>query len=97
MGALPVDSESRFALVEHVRVRDLKEPHLVLNEEQWATINEFSLSKETVCKLNLSFGTNMTSEFELNARKFMSSYTIESGIEQVTFTTVDASITHQLT
>ena len=38
---LPVDSESRFPLVERVNLRSLSEPSVVLSQEQWDTINEF--------------------------------------------------------
>jgi len=39
--ALPVDSESRFPLVEHVSLRELDEPPVVLADEQWHTLHEF--------------------------------------------------------
>lgn len=39
--ALPVDSESRFPLVEHVRVKALREPAIQLNQSQWDVVNEF--------------------------------------------------------
>jgi ATP-dependent 26S proteasome regulatory subunit len=38
---LPVDSESRFPLVERVNLRALSEPPVVLSQDQWDTINEF--------------------------------------------------------
>jgi len=38
---LPVDSESRFPLVEHVPVRGLEEPPVVLTEPQWHILHEF--------------------------------------------------------
>src|SRR5271170_7206592 len=39
--ALPVDSESRFPLIERVKVKDLFEPPAILSQEQWDTVNEF--------------------------------------------------------
>jgi SpoVK/Ycf46/Vps4 family AAA+-type ATPase len=39
--ALPVDAESRFSLVERVRVRGVQEPPLALADEQWDVLNEF--------------------------------------------------------
>lgn len=39
--ALPVDSESRFALVEHVNLTALQEAELVLPDAQWDVLSEF--------------------------------------------------------
>jgi len=39
--ALPVDSESRFPLVEHVKVRTLDEPPVQLSQAQWDVVHEF--------------------------------------------------------
>ncbi len=39
--ALPVDSESRFPLLERVDLKALHEPPVVLTEDQWATAYEF--------------------------------------------------------
>ena len=39
--SLPVDSESRFPLVEKVDLQDTNEPDVVLSEEQWDTTKEF--------------------------------------------------------
>lgn len=39
--ALPVDSESRFPLVERVNVRGLSESPVALSQEQWDVVNEF--------------------------------------------------------
>jgi SpoVK/Ycf46/Vps4 family AAA+-type ATPase len=38
---LPVDSESRFPLIERVSLKSLSEPPVVLTEPQWDTVNEF--------------------------------------------------------
>lgn len=38
---LPVDSESRFPLLERVNLKSLNEPPVVLPEEHWDIINEF--------------------------------------------------------
>jgi len=38
---LPVDSESRFPLIERVNVKGLSEPPVILSQEQWDTVNEF--------------------------------------------------------
>jgi MoxR-like ATPase len=40
--ALPVDAESRFPLIERVNLKGLREPPVVLSDEQWAVLNEFS-------------------------------------------------------
>jgi SpoVK/Ycf46/Vps4 family AAA+-type ATPase len=39
--ALPVDAESRFPLIEHVNLKSISEPAVVLPQEQWDIINEF--------------------------------------------------------
>ena len=39
--ALPVDEESRFPLIERVNVKTLSEPPVVIDQQQWDTINEF--------------------------------------------------------
>jgi SpoVK/Ycf46/Vps4 family AAA+-type ATPase len=39
--ALPVDSESRFPLVERVNLKTVRESAVVLAQEQWDVINEF--------------------------------------------------------
>ena len=39
--ALPVDAESRFPLIEHVNLKALHEPPVVLLQEQWDVLNEF--------------------------------------------------------
>ncbi len=39
--ALPVDSESRFPLIERVNLRTLAEPPVILTEGQWDIVNEF--------------------------------------------------------
>lgn len=39
--ALPVDSESRFPLVEHVKVRTIHEPAVQLTQTQWDVVHEF--------------------------------------------------------
>lgn len=39
--ALPVDSDSRFPLIERVNVKATSEPPVILSQEQWDTVNEF--------------------------------------------------------
>ena len=39
--SLPVDTDSRFPLLEHVPIKQLNEPPLHLDESQWAVVNEF--------------------------------------------------------
>jgi SpoVK/Ycf46/Vps4 family AAA+-type ATPase len=39
--ALPADSESRFPLIERINVKAMHEPPLVLERDQWDTVNEF--------------------------------------------------------
>ncbi len=44
--ALPVDAESRFPLIERVKLKGISEPPVVLSQEQWDVVNEFlSISK----------------------------------------------------
>lgn len=38
---IPVDDESRFPLIEHVNIKALSEPSIILAQEQWDTVNEF--------------------------------------------------------
>ncbi|HTR00834.1 MAG TPA: ATP-binding protein [Candidatus Acidoferrum sp.] len=38
---IPVDSESRFPLLEHVNLKTLRDPPLLLAQNQWDVINEF--------------------------------------------------------
>lgn len=39
--ALPVDSESRFPLVEHIKLRAIHEPPVQLAQAQWDVVHEF--------------------------------------------------------
>ena len=39
--AIPVDTDSRFPLIERVNVRNLEEAPIVLPQEQWDVVNEF--------------------------------------------------------
>jgi SpoVK/Ycf46/Vps4 family AAA+-type ATPase len=39
--ALPVDAESRFPLVEHVKLRGMQEPPVQLSQAQWDVVHEF--------------------------------------------------------
>ncbi|MGA8148279.1 MAG: AAA family ATPase [Gallionellaceae bacterium] len=39
--ALPVDTESRFPLIERVNLKAISEPSIVLAQDQWDTVNEF--------------------------------------------------------
>jgi ATP-dependent 26S proteasome regulatory subunit len=39
--ALPVDSESRFPLIERVNPRAVDEPAIILDESQWSVVREF--------------------------------------------------------
>ena len=39
--ALPVDSESRFPLIERINLKALHEPPVVLSQEQWDVVHEF--------------------------------------------------------
>ena len=38
---LPVDSESRFPLIERIKPQTIDEPPVVINDTQWATVREF--------------------------------------------------------
>lgn len=39
--SIPVDSESRFPLIEKVNLKEWREPPVILTQEQWGVINEF--------------------------------------------------------
>jgi hypothetical protein len=39
--AVPVDADSRFALIERVDTKTIDEPSVVLSQEQWDVVNEF--------------------------------------------------------
>src|SRR5207244_3673485 len=39
--ALPVDEDSRFPLIEQVNLKTVSEPPVILELEQWDTVNEF--------------------------------------------------------
>lgn len=39
--AIPVDSESRFPLIEHVNMRELQELPVMISQDQWDVVNEF--------------------------------------------------------
>ena len=39
--AVPVDSESRFPLIEHVNMRELQELPVMLAQDQWDVVHEF--------------------------------------------------------
>ncbi len=39
--ALPVDGESRFPLIEHIKLKALQEPPVQLSQSQWDVVNEF--------------------------------------------------------
>lgn len=44
--AIPIDSESRFPLIEHINMRELQELPVMLRQDQWDVVNEFmSISK----------------------------------------------------
>lgn len=47
--ALPVDTESRFPLLERVNLKAISEPPVMLAQEQWDLVNEFlSIAKSNV-------------------------------------------------
>ena len=39
--ALPVDADSRFPLIEHVNLKNLDEPPVLLAQDQWEVVTEF--------------------------------------------------------
>jgi len=39
--AIPVDSESRFPLIEHINLRELQELPVMISQDQWDVVNEF--------------------------------------------------------
>src|SRR5438067_5117977 len=38
---LPVDSDSRFPLIEHINLKAIHEPRVILTQTQWDTVNDF--------------------------------------------------------
>ena len=38
---LPVDTDSRFPLLERINMKELKEPPVLLSQDQWDVVNEF--------------------------------------------------------
>ena len=54
--ALPVDSESRFALVEEIDLNRRTEPPIVLDDQQWRLVHEFlSIAKSSALFESSSF------------------------------------------
>jgi hypothetical protein len=61
---LPVDAESRFPLVEHVKVKEMAEPALYLEQAEWDVVNEFI----SVCK---TYGTAVDPHDSAGALSFL--------------------------
>lgn len=53
--SLPVDADSRFPLVEQIRLKHLKEPPLHLLQSQWDVVNEFV----SVAKSHATLGSDL--------------------------------------
>lgn len=62
--ALPVDAESRFPLVEHIKVKELIEPSMHLEQSEWGMVNEFI----SVCK---TYGTAIDPHESAGALSFL--------------------------
>jgi len=68
---LPVDSESRFPLIERVNIKRHSEPPVILSQDQWDTVNEFlSIAKshaqtDTVAISLLMYGPSGTGKSRL--------------------------------
>lgn len=59
--ALPVDSESRFPLIERVNLRTLAEPPVILAQDQWDNVNEFlSIAKSYAQAESLDISTSLS-------------------------------------
>jgi SpoVK/Ycf46/Vps4 family AAA+-type ATPase len=59
--ALPVDSESRFPLIERVNLKALSEPPVVLLQAQWDIVNEFlSIAKSYAQADGLGISTSLS-------------------------------------
>ena len=58
---LPVDEDSRFPLLERVKLKTLSEPAVVLSQDQWDTVNEFlSIAKSYAQADAHSFTTSLS-------------------------------------
>ena len=58
---LPVDEDSRFPLLERVKLKTLSEPAVVLSQDQWDTVNEFlSIAKSYAQADANSFTTSLS-------------------------------------
>lgn len=62
--ALPVDSESRFPLVEHIKVGSINEPPVQLARDQWDVVHEFISVAKSYGSLDLD-GPNLSGSISL--------------------------------
>jgi hypothetical protein len=60
-GALPVDTESRFPLIERVNLKALHEPPVILSQSQWDVINEFLSIAKSYAQLDEQGAAGSTS------------------------------------
>lgn len=51
--AIPVDTDSRFPLIEHVNLKALREPPVVLPRDQWDVVNEFLSIAKSYAQLDV--------------------------------------------
>lgn len=57
---LPVDSESRFPLIEHVNLKALNDPPVVLSQEKWDIVNEFLSIAKSLAQLDVGKAASLT-------------------------------------
>lgn len=60
-GTLPVDSDSRFPLIERVKLKGLQEPPVALAGEQWDVVNEFIAVAKSYAQLDDVDGSSSVS------------------------------------
>ena len=58
---VPVDADSRFPLIEHIRVRSLDEPPVILQQNEWDVVNEFLSVAKSRGQLDVAGGTGSLS------------------------------------
>jgi MoxR-like ATPase len=52
--SLPVDADSRFPLIEHIKTKELQEPPIVLQQDRWGIVNEFLSIVKSYAQLDAS-------------------------------------------
>ncbi len=60
-GALPVDTDTRFPLIERVNLKAHEEPRVVLSQQQWDVVNEFLSIAKSYAQLDEQGAAGSTS------------------------------------